>query len=197
MKTLISTNLIQSVAAKQAFVEKQTDRLILLVEWLVETFRGGGKLLIFGNGGSAADAQHMAAEFVNRFKINRRPLPALALTTDTSVLTSIGNDFGFDLIFAKQIEALGRPNDLALAISTSGTSPNIIKGVEAAAAIGMRTAALTGGNRRPGGDLAAMVDLLLNVPADSTPHIQETHLWLEHMICELVEKEMFGDPGTA
>jgi D-sedoheptulose 7-phosphate isomerase len=193
MKELISTSLIQSVAVQQAFAQASVERIISLVEWTVETFRRGGKLLIFGNGGSAADAQHMAAEFVNRFKIDRSPLPAIALTTDTSVLTSIGNDFGFELVFAKQVEALGRPGDLALAITTSGTSPNIVKAVDTAAGLGLKTAALTGGTGRPGGDLATKVDLLLNVPSDATPHIQETHLWIEHLVCELVEREMFGD----
>jgi len=192
MKTHIATNLLQSITAQQAFAEASTDRIIQLAEWTVETFRSGGKLLILGNGGSAADAQHMAAEFVNRFKINRPPLPAVALTTDTSILTSIGNDFGFDLIFVKQIQALGKPGDLVLAISTSGKSPNIVKAVKTARDMGLQTVALTGGTSRPGGDLGLIVDLLLNVPTDSTPHIQETHLWVEHMVCELVEKEIFG-----
>ena len=192
MKTLVSTNLVQSIMAKEAFVRESTDDLLRLADWIRETFADGGKLLIFGNGGSAADAQHLAAEFVNRFLINRRPLPALALTTDSSVLTSIGNDFSFDQVFVKQVQALGRPEDLALGISTSGTSANVVKGMQAAREIGMRTAALTGGTVRPGGDLAALCDLVLNVPADATPHIQETHLWIEHVLCEIVEKQMFG-----
>ncbi|MDD3619321.1 MAG: SIS domain-containing protein, partial [Desulfobulbaceae bacterium] len=156
-----------------------------------------GKLRLFGNGGSAPDAQRMAAEFVNRFMIDRRPLPAIALTTDSSVLTSIGNDFGFDLVFVKQVQALGKPGDLALAISTSGRSPNVVRALAAAREMGMRTAALTGGTAKPGGDLGPVADLLLNVPTDSTPHIQETHLWVEHMVCELVEMEMFGDSRPA
>jgi D-sedoheptulose 7-phosphate isomerase len=192
MKTLISTNLIQSITAKQAFAEASIDRIIQLVEWTIETFNAGGKLLILGNGGSAADAQHMAAEFVNRFKINRRPLPAIALTTDTSILTSIGNDVSFDMIFVKQIQALGKPEDLVLAISTSGKSPNVVKAVETARDMGLKTVALTGGTSLPGGELGPITDLILNVPTDSTAHIQEAHLWIEHMVCELVEKEMFG-----
>jgi len=193
MKTHISTNLAQSVMAQQAFGEASADRIIQLVGWIVETFRSGGKLLIFGNGGSAADAQHMAAEFVNRFKLDRRPLPAIALTTDSSILTSIGNDFGFDLIFAKQVEALGKPEDLVLGISTSGNSPNVVQAIEVAGRMGVKTAVLTGGTGSPGGKLGKIADLVLNVPTDSTPHIQETHLWVEHILCELVEKEMFGD----
>jgi D-sedoheptulose 7-phosphate isomerase len=192
MKTLVSTNLVQSIMAKEAFVRESADDLLRLADWIRETFEDGGKLLIFGNGGSAADAQHLAAEFVNRFLINRRPLPALALTTDSSVLTAIGNDFSFDQVFVKQVQALGRPEDLALGISTSGTSANVVKGMQAAREIGMRTAALTGGTLRPGGDLAAICDLVLNVPTDATPHIQETHLWIEHLLCEIVEKQLFG-----
>ncbi|MCL2458620.1 MAG: D-sedoheptulose 7-phosphate isomerase [Desulfobulbus sp.] len=192
MNTLISTNLIQSIMAKEAFVKEAADDIIRLTEWVCEVFEDGGKLLIFGNGGSAADAQHLAAEFVNRFLINRRPLPALALTTDTSVLTSIANDFSYELVFVKQIQALGKPEDLALGISTSGTSANVVKAMQAARGIGMKTVALTGGTARPGGDLAAICDMVLNVPSDSTPHIQEAHLWLEHVLCEIVELRMFS-----
>ena len=192
MKTLIATNLAHSIRAKESFVNESLPDILRLADWIQEVFENGGKLLLFGNGGSAADAQHLAAEFVNRFLINRRPLPALALTTDSSVLTSIGNDFGYDLVFVKQIEALGKPEDLAMGISTSGNSPNVVKAMQAAREIGMKTVALTGGTVRPGGDLAAVCDLVLNVPSDATPHIQETHLWLEHTLCEIVEKQMFG-----
>jgi D-sedoheptulose 7-phosphate isomerase len=192
MKTEISINLAQSIIAQQAFAEASGDRIIQLVEWTVETFRSGGKLLIFGNGGSAADAQHVAAEFVNRFKIDRQPLPAIALTTDTSVLTSIGNDFSFDMIFVKQVQALGKPGDLALGISTSGNSPNVVKAIAEAKKMNLRTVALTGGSSNQGGELGALADLVLNVPTDSTAHIQETHLWVEHILCEFVEKELFA-----
>ncbi|MFP7754655.1 SIS domain-containing protein [Thermodesulfobacteriota bacterium B35] len=193
MKTLISTSLVQSIMAKEAFAKESSEQMIRLARWIVETFEDGGKLLIFGNGGSAADAQHMAAEFVNRFLINRRPLPAIALSTDSSVLTSIGNDFSFDLVFVKQIQALGKPEDLALGISTSGTSANVVKAMATAREMGLRTAALTGGTSCPGGDLAESCDILLNVPSDSTPHIQETHLWIEHLLCQMVEQAMFGE----
>ena len=191
MKTIISTNLVQSIMAKEAFARESTEKIIELAGQIVETFNDGGKLLIFGNGGSAADAQHMAAEFVNRFLINRRPLPALALTTDTSVITSIANDFSYDLIFVKQIQALGKPEDMALGISTSGTSANVIKGMATAREIGLKTAALTGGEGSVAEDLARNCELILNVPSDSTPRIQETHLWLEHVLCEIVEKSIF------
>jgi len=192
MKTLISMNLVQSIMAKEAFAKEAADDIVTVASWIVETFEDGGKLLIFGNGGSAADAQHMAAEFVNRFLINRRPLPALALTTDTSVITSISNDFSYEQIFAKQVQALAKPEDLALGISTSGTSANVVKAMETAKEIGLRTVSLTGGTKNPGGDLSRTSDLVLNVPSDSTPHIQEVHLWVEHLLCEMVEKEMFA-----
>ena len=142
-------------------------------------------------------AQHMAAEFVNRFLINRRPLPAIALTTDTSVLTAVSNDFAFELVFVKQIQALAKPEDMALGISTSGTSANVYKGLETAKALGLRTAALTGGTRPPSGEhLSLIADLVLNVPTDAVPHIQEVHLWVEHLLCELVEQALFGQDTT-
>jgi D-sedoheptulose 7-phosphate isomerase len=193
MKTIITTDLKQSIKAKEAFVRESTDVIIALAQQITDTFKQGGKLLIFGNGGSAADAQHMAAEFVNRFLINRRPLPAIALTTDTSVITSIGNDFSYDLIFVKQVQALGRPGDLALGISTSGTSPNVIKALSVAKDMQMTTAALTGGRRAPAAEIAICSDIILNVPSDATPHIQEAHLWVEHVLCEIVEKALFGE----
>ena len=189
MKNILRQSLEHSIKAKEDFASSQEENILLLVEWLVASFEGGGKLLVFGNGGSAADAQHMAAEFVNRFLIDRRPLPALALTTDSSILTSVGNDFSFDDIFSKQIHALGKKEDIALGISTSGNSPNVVNGIRAAKEIGMLTAVLTGGN---GGKLKSEADLVLNVPCDDTPHIQEAHLWVEHMLCWLVDERMFG-----
>ena len=190
-QTLILDRLRRSVAAKEDFVHASLADVQRLVAMIRTTLDSGGKLLIFGNGGSAADAQHLAAEFVNRFLIKRRPLAALALTTDTSALTAIANDFAFEHIFSKQIEALGKKEDLALGISTSGNSANVLRGMEAARAIGMQRAALTGGLKRPGGDLAPLCDLVLNVPSDFTPHIQEAHLFIEHLLCELVERQMF------
>jgi D-sedoheptulose 7-phosphate isomerase len=190
MDLIISESLKGSIAAKEAFAASQRDHLLTLVEWIVASIRGDGKLLIFGNGGSAADAQHLAAEFVNRFLIDRQPLPAIALTTDSSILTSIGNDFSFDDIFIKQIQALGRKGDVALGISTSGNSPNVLKAVTEAKKLGLRTAVLTGGS---GGKLSSLADLALNVPSDHTPHIQEAHLWIEHLLCQLVDEVLFGN----
>ncbi len=189
MQKIIKDSLAGSLAAQQNFVAQSSESLVAAVELVIECFTGGGKLLLFGNGGSAADAQHLAAEFVNRFLIDRRPLPALALTTDTSILTSVGNDFSYDDIFAKQLRALGKKEDLAFGISTSGNSANVIAAFAEAKEIGMKTVALTGCN---GGKIRGNVDLLLDVPSDHTPHIQETHLWIEHMICQLVDEKMFG-----
>lgn len=147
-----------------------------------------GKLLLCGNGGSAADAQHVAGEFVNRFMIERPPLPAIALSTDTSVLTAIGNDFSFEQIFAKQVKALGAPGDVLLAISTSGNSPNVIRAIEVARAKNMQVVGLTGGK---GGGMAALCDVLINVDHPSTPLVQEIHLAVEHLICLLCDHYLF------
>lgn len=193
MEKIVSQALINSVIAKEAFVKESLKELVNLACLMVMTLRQGGKIMIFGNGGSAADAQHMAAEFVNRFLINRRPLAAIALTTDTSTITAIGNDFSFDEIFSKQVQALGKAEDLALGISTSGGSVNVIKGIEVAKEIGMRTAVLTGGLDGDGGELGRLADVTLNVPTPKTQHIQEVHLWVEHILCELVEREIFSE----
>jgi D-sedoheptulose 7-phosphate isomerase len=148
------------------------------------------KLMLFGNGGSAGDAQHMATEFVCRFVRNREALPAMALTTDSSVLTAIGNDFGFEHIFARQIRALGRPGDVALGISTSGLSANVLEGIKAAREMGLTTIALTGGS---GGELAKLADIALVVPSTTTAIIQECHIALLHAMCEGTEALVFGD----
>ena len=190
MKEFIAGNLRNSISAKEKLFESQSDEIIRLAELIAEIIKNGNKLLVFGNGGSAADAQHMAAEFVNRFMIDRPPLAAIALTTDTSNLTSIGNDFSFDDIFVKQVMALGKKGDLVLGISTSGNSPNVIKAIEFAAGAGMHTAVLTGGS---GGKLAGMAEIVLNVPSEITPHIQEAHLWVEHLLCWMVDDILFGE----
>lgn len=190
MKDFIEENLKNSISAKEKLFASQSDIIIQLAELIAVIIEKGNKLLIFGNGGSAADAQHMAAEFVNRFMIDRPPLAAIALTTDTSNITSIGNDFSFDDIFAKQLQALGKEGDLALGISTSGNSPNVVKAMEVADEMGIHTAVLTGGS---GGKLVGMADLVINVPSDITPHIQEAHVWVEHLLCWLVDNILFGE----
>ncbi|MEW6289117.1 MAG: D-sedoheptulose 7-phosphate isomerase [Thermodesulfobacteriota bacterium] len=189
MENILRRSLADSIAAKQDFYRDHRQQLFLLVDWVIDCFRSGNKLMICGNGGSAADAQHLAAEFVNRFLINRAPLPAIALTTDTSILTSVGNDFSYDDIFAKQVEALGKSGDILLGISTSGNSPNVVRAFDAAKKIGVRTVVLTGGS---GGRLAGEAELVLTVPSAKTPHIQEAHLWIEHMLCWLVDERLFG-----
>ncbi len=192
MQQILLRSLQNSILAKEAFAREQGEAIIALAGQMVKSIRRGGMILLFGNGGSTADAQHLAAEFVNRFLINRRPMAALALTTDSSILTAVGNDFSFDEIFVKQIQALAKPEDLALGISTSGGSINVLKALEVARKMGIVTAALTGGLAGDGGAVGRAADFLLNVPSDMTPHIQEAHLWVEHLLCELVEREIFG-----
>ena len=156
---------------------------------LVEVVGGGGQVLAFGNGGSAADAQHFVAELVGRFERTRRGWPAVALTADTSVLTAVGNDFGFDAVFARQVEALGRPGDLAIGITTSGRSPNVVRGLEAAKARGVRTIALTGGD---GGAAGRLAEVHVNVPETVTARVQEAHITVLHLWCALVDREVEG-----
>ncbi len=164
-----------------------SDTFAKLVGACVKSVRAGGKLLFFGNGGSAADAQHLATELTIRYKTNRAAIAAIALTTDTSALTAAGNDLGFDRIFSRQIEALGRAGDVVIAISTSGKSPNVIAALKQAKAIGLITAALGG---KGGGDLAGLVDHLLIVPSDTTARIQEMHITLGQMLCGALEIEL-------
>ena len=156
-----------------------------------DCLRSRGKLILFGNGGSAADAQHIAAEFMNRFLIERSPLPAIALTTDTSVLTSIANDYAFDEIFSKQVKALGKKGDVALGITTSGSSGNVLKALRAAKKLGMTTIALTG----EGGKAASLSDIALQIPSRSTPRIQEAHIAVGHILCDLTDTILFKDVG--
>jgi D-sedoheptulose 7-phosphate isomerase len=156
---------------------------------ICECLRNGGKLLFFGNGGSAADAQHLAAEFVGRFVLERRPLPALALTTDTSLLTAVGNDYGFDQVFIRQIQALGQRGDVAIGITTSGNSPNVLLALKESRARGLKTIGLAG---KDGGALRTAVDLPIIVPSPITARIQECHIAIGHLLCELMEEELFS-----
>lgn len=191
MKAAVVRMFQESAALKLRFVEANADRTVATARHMAESLRRGGKLLFFGNGGSAADAQHLAAEFVNRFLRQRGALAAIALTTDTSALTSIGNDLGFDHVFARQVEALGRAGDVVVAISTSGGSPNVLRAVEAARRLGCLTVALTGGT---GGALATAADEAFVVPSAETPRIQETHITLGHALCALVEELLAAPP---
>jgi D-sedoheptulose 7-phosphate isomerase len=162
-------------------------------EVLIRAFRAGNKLLLFGNGGSAADAQHIAAEFVGRFAFDRPALPALALSVNTSCVTAIGNDYGFELVFARQIEALGRRGDVAIGISTSGSSPNVLEGLSMGRRMGLHTVALTGEGGRK---LKDAVDDLICAPSSDTPRIQECHILIGHVIAQLVEQEIFRAAGA-
>ena len=183
----------ESGRARDVFLEENADALARAVELVGDALAAERKVLLFGNGGSAADAQHIAAEFVGRFARERRALPALALTTDTSALTAIANDYGYEHVFARQVHALGVAGDVALAISTSGRSPNVLRAVEACRERGVRTIGLTGGD---GGPLATMVDLSLRVSASThSARIQETHILVGHVICELVDRRLFGAPA--
>lgn len=156
---------------------------------IADALARGHKVLVMGNGGSAADAQHLAAELVGRFLRERRALPAIALTTDTSILTAVGNDYGFEQVFSRQIEAMGQAGDVVIGISTSGNSVNVLKALHAAQAAGCRTIGLLG---RDGGDIATLVDLALVIPVQETPHIQEAHVTIIHILCDLVEQYLFS-----
>ena len=187
-KTILEKQLAQSIAAKKAAVEKSGDALVLAAEKLAVCLAAGRKILIFGNGGSASDAQHLAAEFVNRFQKDRPALAAIALTCDLSVITSVGNDVGFDQVFSRQISALARKDDVAWGISTSGNSENVIQGMVEAKKKGAFTIGLTG----TGGRLAQVADLAICVDHKDTPRVQEAHIFLGHMLCEFTETILFN-----
>lgn len=187
MEKLILRRLEENLQVMRQFIESHLDNIIFAAEKMAACISAGNKILIFGNGGSAADAQHLAAEFVNRFKIERPPLAAIALTTDTSILTSIGNDYRFDDIFSKQIEALGKKNDIAWGISTSGNTKNVIQAVAVAHQKKIFSIASTG----RGGALADCAKLVFAVPSEDTARVQEAHITLGHILCELVERMLF------
>lgn len=191
----VSDILRASIATKQLlYHDMPTQKRIALVsEITIKAMRAGNKVLLFGNGGSAADSQHIAAEFVGRFAFDRAPLPALALSVNTSCLTAIGNDYGFDFVFARQIEALGRGGDVAIGISTSGNSPNVLLAMTTAKRMGIHTVAFTG---LDGGKLKDAVDHCICAPSKETPRIQECHILIGHIISELVEKALFHEPSS-
>lgn len=187
MRAGIAESLRLGAAVRLAMLEQNLEELTHAAQLITSCLRRGGKLLLFGNGGSAADAQHLAGEFVGRFMLARGPLSALALTADTAVITAIGNDFGFEQIFARQISAFAQPHDVAIGLSTSGNSPNVLLGLQAANQIGATTIGLTGGG---GGQLIELVDCALIVPSTNTAHIQETHLAIGHALCAVVERAL-------
>ncbi len=189
----VRASLEESARLKLEMLELAGERIAAAAELLVGSFRAGGKLLAFGNGGSAADAQHLASELAGRFDRERPGLPALALTANTSDLTAIGNDYGFERVFARLVEAHGREGDVVVALSTSGNSPNVIAGVETARARGLRTIGLVG---KGGGLLASHCEVVIQAPSQVTARVQECHIAAVHVLCELIDAELFADPSA-
>lgn len=189
MQDLIAAQLQEHQAVIRRIETELAGQIARIAVRLVETLKIGNKLLIMGNGGSAADAQHFAAEIVGRFKMERPGLPAIALSTDTSIITAIGNDYGFERIFSRQLEALAAPGDALIGISTSGNSPNILKALETGRQAGCSTIGLLG---RDGGTIKDICDLALIIPCDDTPRIQEGHITVIHILCDLIEQSLFG-----
>lgn len=183
----IAAELSDSIQAKRRVIEEELPTLSRIANLLNRALREGRKILFFGNGGSAADSQHIAAELVSRFRRERAALPAIALTTDTSILTAISNDYGFEAVFSRQVEALGQEGDVALGISTSGNSPNVLNAIRKATEMGMKTVGFTG---QDGGKLKEYADICFRVPSQSTPHIQEVHIAVAHALCEVIEETL-------
>lgn len=191
MERYIRAQIADSAATKQAILENGAliDVIVKVAQACVEVYRNGKKTLLAGNGGSAADAQHIAAELVGRYGFDRPSLPSLALTTDTSNLTAIGNDYGYDKVFSRQLEGMAQEGDLFIGISTSGNSQNVINAFESAKDRGVTTVALVG---RDGGKMGEMADYAIIVPSNATPRIQESHILIGHILCDIIEKELFG-----
>ncbi|WP_309499127.1 D-sedoheptulose 7-phosphate isomerase [Sulfurovum sp.] len=191
MKNYIIKQIADSAATKQAILENGDllDTIVTVAQACVEVYRKGKKTILAGNGGSAADAQHIAAELVGRYGFDRPSIPSLALTTDTSNLTAIGNDYGYDKVFSRQLEGMSQEGDLFIGISTSGNSQNIITAFESARDRGVITVALVG---RDGGKMAEMADFAIIIPSNATPRIQESHILIGHILCDIIEKELFG-----
>jgi len=192
MKNYIKDQIKKSYETKQDIYnnEELLNKIEQVAKICVELYRGSNKTILAGNGGSAADAQHIAAELVGRYGFDRPSIPSLALTTDTSNLTAIGNDYGYDKVFSRQLEGMGQEGDIFIGISTSGNSKNIINAFQSAKVKGITTVALTG---KDGGEMAKIADIALIVPSDSTPRIQESHILIGHILCDIIEKEIFGD----
>ncbi len=186
MKLKIRAIIEESIRVKADALEKNVDCIERAATVIISSLKNGGKILLCGNGGSAADSQHIAAEFIGRFQRERKALPAIALTTDTSILTSLANDYSYDIVFARQVEAFGNKGDVLIGISTSGKSPNVMKAFEAAKKFGMTTLAFTG---HDGGPMGKMADIAVIVPSKVTARIQESHITFFHALCEVVEDE--------
>ena len=188
MRDKILKSFKDSISVKQKFVDEYMETIIEVSRLIADTLKNGSKLLLFGNGGSACDASHIAAEFINRFQRERPAFPAIALNTDMAVITSIANDYDYSTIFERQLKALAQDGDVVIAMSTSGTSPNVIKAVETAIKKGLKVVALTGAK---GDKLASMSDYVFAVPSNDTPRVQETHITLGHVLCQMVEEILF------
>lgn len=188
MKKIAISELDENVNTIKNISKNLSDTIIRTSEMIIDTYESGGKVILIGNGGSAADAQHIAAEFVGRFRLERRSLPAIALTTNTSILTALANDYGYENVFSRQLDSLANDKDVLIAITTSGNSSNILKAVEEVKLRNIKVIGMTG---RTGGKLKNMVDILINIPSDNTPRIQEAHITIGHIICHLVEKNLF------
>ena len=187
MRERIKDILLESIQVKEEILRNQVDSILEIAELMIDCLKKDGKVLVFGNGGSASDSQHIAAELVGRFKKDRSALAGIALTTNTSVLTSLANDYGYDVVFSRQIEALGKKNDIALGISTSGKAKNVTLAIKQAKKMGIKTVALSGGD---GGDIVKLADVSLVVPSKVTARIQEAHITIAHIICEMIEQEL-------
>jgi D-sedoheptulose 7-phosphate isomerase len=190
INNLLSEYIEKSINTKKELLKNHVPEIARVADVIINACKKGNTIFWFGNGGSAADAQHLACELVSRFCFERKALASIALTTNTSELTAIANDYSFDQIFARQVEALVNPGDVVIGISTSGNSPNVIEGIRTAKRLGAITVAFTGAN---GGKLHGEADYLLSVPSDVTPHIQESHIMIGHVLCYIVEKELFGE----
>ncbi len=187
---LLQSSLNSALESFKQTMHDSSSAILHAASWMVKALSNNNKVIFFGNGGSAADSQHLAAEFVNRFRLDRQPLPAIALTTDSSILTSISNDYGYEHIFSKQIEALCDKGDVAVGISTSGASENVVRGLEAALRKGACTVALTGRRKGP---VSQASNISIMAASSDTPRIQEVHIFIGHLLCDIVEKELFGE----
>jgi D-sedoheptulose 7-phosphate isomerase len=189
----VAQEIKESIAVKMELALGVSEHIVQGAKLILACLQGGGKLIAFGNGGSAAEAQHIATEFVGRYRVERQALAAIALTTDSSALTAIGNDYGFEQVFSRQLEAIGKPGDVVLALSTSGNSANVLRALESARNLGMATIGLSG---RSGGKMLGLVDICLCVPSDSTPRIQEVHTLIIHILSGIVENAFVAAPDT-
>ena len=187
MRERIKDILLESIQVKEEILRNQVDQILQIAVLMIDCLKKDGKVIVFGNGGSASDSQHIAAELVGRFKKDRSALAGIALTTNTSILTSLANDYGYDVVFSRQVEALGKKNDVVLGISTSGKAKNVALGIKQAKKMGIKTVALSGGD---GGDIVKLADVSLIVPSKVTARIQEAHITIAHIICEMIEQEL-------